>query len=274
MSTQLPVMKIVGTGNDFIFIDARNGLPGAFAQLARAQIVRKICDRHFGLGSDGVVFVEQTNGKYHWDFYNTDGSNAEMCGNATRCFGRWAQLKLHLASIEFTTTAGPVEVKTEGSNMSSYLDFVSAKPRPMRVTAGGRAIDVYWIDTGVPHFVVRVDDIQAARTQLDMIRELRFHKDGGPRGANVTFLKTLGPAAFETVTYERGVEDFTLSCGTGVIAAAAVGLSADGATQLTADVTTPGGRLSVRFEDDFDGVTLSGPAVKVYETELSQEFFT
>ncbi len=282
-SPRLPVMKLVGTGNDFLFIDARDELPGPFAQIPRAEIVRKLCDRHFGLGSDGVVFVEQADAKYHWDFYNTDGTHAEMCGNATRCLGRWAQLKLHLSSIEFQTLAGHVEVKVEGSNMSSYLHFVSAKARYMPLTVAGREVGVYLIDTGVPHFVAKVDDIAKARMQLEMIRELRFHREGGPRGANVTFLKVIGPSNFETVTYERGVEDFTLSCGTGVIAAAAVGLqwhdpnaaldSSRPTAQLTADVTTPGGILSVRFEEDFAGVTLTGPALKVYETELNEEFF-
>lgn len=280
-------MKLVGTGNDFLFIDARDALPGEFASMDRADIVRKLCDRHFGLGSDGLVFVEQVDGRYRWDFYNTDGSHAEMCGNATRCLGRWAQLKLNLSTIEFQTLAGHVEVKVEGANMSSYLDFVAAHPQYLRLTVAGREADTFWLDTGVPHLVLNVDSIDDAKKDLEMIRALRFHAEGGPRGANVTFLKVLGPTSFETVTYERGVEDFTLSCGTGVVAAAAVGLQlheliaaepktnreesfvplASQAT-LLATVKTPGGELNVRFEENFDGVTLTGPALKVFETEL------
>lgn len=277
-------MKLVGTGNDFLFIDARQALPGEFGRVSRAEIVRRLCDRHFGLGADGVVFVESAADHFRWDFYNTDGSHAEMCGNATRCFGRWAALVLGRSRIKFETLAGHVTVSVGGgeagadlqsTNVSSFLDFVSAHPKLMHLKAAGREVAVYWIDTGVPHFVAKVDSIATAQKDLDIIQALRFHEDGGPRGANVTFLKVNGPTSFETVTYERGVEDFTLSCGTGVIAAAAVGLQMARQTALgpesrflEADVAAPGGRLRVRFEPGFEGVTLIGPAVKVFETNL------
>ncbi len=266
----LSVMKLVGTGNDFLFIDAREKLPGKFADFSRSEIVRKLCDRHFGLGADGLVFVEQAGANYRWDFYNTDGSHAEMCGNATRCFGRWAQIQLGLSQIRFETLAGSAKVSVNGSSVSSFLDFVSAKPQQMQLSVAGRDVSVSLIDTGVPHFVVKVESIADARLQIEIIRALRLHPEGGPRGANVTLLKVWGQSTFETVTYERGVEDFTLSCGTGVIAAAAVGLqlSVTGAQKLEADVTTPGGKLKVQFGENFKGVTLTGPAVKVFETKL------
>jgi diaminopimelate epimerase len=258
LSPKLAVMKLVGTGNDFLFIDGRTALPGEFAMSSRPHLVRRLCDRHFGLGSDGLVFVETKNDRYAWDFYNTDGSHAEMCGNATRCFGRWASLKLGLSEIEFTTAAGQVFVTVNGETVSSFLNFVSAHPKLHRLNVAGRDITVFWIDTGVPHFVSKVESIEDSRKQLDVIRELRFHSEAGARGANVTFLEVIGPAKFRTVTYERGVEDFTLSCGTGVLAAAAVGLQLSGAhgsseilsehnANLEAEVETPGGVLSVRF---------------------------
>ncbi len=266
----LTVMKLVGTGNDFLFIDARDRLPGKFASVSRPEIVRKLCDRHFGLGSDGLVFVENAGDDYRWDFYNTDGSHAEMCGNATRCFGRWAQISLGLSQIKFETLAGHVTVTLQGKEISSHLDFVSAQPKLMRLSVSGKDVDAYWINTGVPHLVMKVESIAEGRLKLDVIRALRHHPDGGARGANVTLLKISGPSTFETVTYERGVEGFTLSCGTGVIAAAAVGLQMFSGTRekLEAAVTTPGGKLSVRFEPDFNGVTLTAPAEKIFETEL------
>lgn len=270
---KLSVMKLVGTGNDFLFIDGRSRLP---RDVSRANLVRKLCDRHFGIGADGLVFVESVDGRYKWDFYNTDGSHAEMCGNATRCLGRWASLKLNLNAIDFETAAGPVHVDVRGETVSSYLDFVSAHPVLKRLHVAGHDVGVYWIDTGVPHFVAKVASIPEAQKDLKLIRELRFHEEGGPRGANVTFLEVVGPAAFKTVTYERGVEDFTLSCGTGVIAAAAVGLqlfsgvSGEGAP-LEAQVEAPGGKLRVNFKPGFQGVTLTGPAVRVFETEIDEE---
>jgi diaminopimelate epimerase len=265
----ISVMKLVGTGNDFLFIDGRVKL-----EMPRPELVRRLCDRHFGIGADGLVFVESRNGKLEWDFYNTDGSHAEMCGNATRCFGRWAALKLGLNAIDFATIAGPVHVDVAGEEVSSYLEFVSANPVLKRFELLSREVGVYWIDTGVPHFVAKVASIPEAQKDLEMIRALRFHPEGGPRGANVTFLEIVGPTSFKTVTYERGVEDFTLSCGTGVVAAAAVGLQISAqkaglAPGREADVEAPGGKLRVRFEEK--GVTLIGPAVRVFETEIDEK---
>ena len=266
----LSVMKLVGTGNDFLFIDGRSNLPKG---VTREDVVRKLCDRHFGIGADGLVFVENMNGLYEWDFYNTDGSHAEMCGNATRCLGRWASLKLGLNEIDFKTAAGQARVSVSGDIVSSYLDFVSAHPVLKKLHVVGREVEAYWLDTGVPHFVLKVASIQEAMKDLEMIRALRFHAEGGPRGANVTFLEVIGPANFKTVTYERGVEDFTLSCGTGVIAAAAVGLKLSASTSTAADVEAPGGKLKVNFNPSFEGVTLVGPAICVFETEVSEEVF-
>jgi diaminopimelate epimerase len=141
-------------------------------------------------------------------------------------------------------------------------------------------VSAHWLDTGVPHFVLKVDSLKDAIFDREFIRELRWHPEGGPRGANVTFLEVVGPASFKTVTYERGVEDFTLSCGTGVIAAAAVGLHLENAsaanhlpvaTPTSADVEAPGGQLRVIFNSTFEGVTLIGPALKIFETEVSEE---
>ncbi len=275
-------MKLVGSGNDFLFIDARSALPGEFALSSRPEIVRRLCDRHFGLGSDGLVFVESKSGRYGWDFYNTDGSHAEMCGNATRCMGRWASLKLGVSEIEFQTAAGRARVTINGETVSSFLSFVSAHPKLHHLPILGRQVAAFFVDTGVPHFVLKVESIENARRDLDLIREIRFHAEGGPRGANITFLEVVRPARYKTITYERGVEDFTLSCGTGVVAAAAVGLqlaAGEGSSlalnslqaDLEAEVEAPGGVLRVIFEENFEGVTLSGPALKVYETELDSE---
>jgi diaminopimelate epimerase len=268
----LSVMKLVGTGNDFLFIDGRSPLP---AGVSRDSVARQLCDRHFGIGADGLVFVETRDGLYEWDFYNTDGSHAEMCGNATRCLGRWASLKLGAKQIDFKTAAGSVHVEVDGAIVKSYLDFVTAHPILKQLRVAGRDVSVYWLDTGVPHFVAKVASVTEAMKDLEVIRALRFHTEGGPRGANVTFLEILTPTSFKTVTYERGVEDFTLSCGTGVIAAAAVGLhhmkNETGSALTTAHVETPGGRLQVEFKPAFKGVTLTGPALRVFETEINEE---
>lgn len=266
----LVVTKLVGTGNDFLFVDARQDLPGKFAKVSRPDIVRQLCDRHFGIGSDGMVFVEEDKDGYRWDFFNTDGSYAEMCGNATRCFGRWAYEKLGLDEIEFETLVGRVKVSVAGEDVTSYLGFVKAELKPLKLPIGTRELTVYLTNTGVPHFVVPVGKLEEAQVARDIIQTLRFHPEAGPRGANVTFLEVLSAERFRTVTFERGVEDFTLSCGTGVLAAAAVGLQTGDTSSLEADVSTPGGSLKVKFGPGFSTVWLTGPAVEVFETVLPE----
>lgn len=264
-SLQLPLSKIVATGNDFIFVDARQPLPPAFARVPREELTRKLCDRHFGIGADGVVFVVQDAQGLAWDFYNNDGSHAEMCGNATRGMGRWAQDVLHATNVEFRTTAGKVAVHVEGDNVVSKLDFVHPAPKWIYADNHRAAL----VNTGVPHIVVH-DKIDDARANWQAIKSWRFHPEAGLKGANVTFLEIEGPTKFKTITFERGVEGFTLACGTGVLAAAAVGL-VEQKSGFDADVTAPGGRLHVHFNRDFNGATLSGPARLVFKTTVGEE---
>jgi diaminopimelate epimerase len=269
-SNGLVVTKLVGTGNDFLFVDAQSTLPGRFAKASRPEIVKLLCDRHFGLGADGMVFVEKNAEGYRWDFFNTDGSYAEMCGNATRCFGRWANSKLGLKEIEFETLVGKVKVTVDKNEVTSYLAFVKAELKELKLPIGTRELTVYLTNTGVPHFVVPVGKLEEAQVASDIIQTLRFHPEAGARGANVTFLEILSAQRFRTVTFERGVEDFTLSCGTGVLAAAAVGLQTGTSSSLEADVSTPGGSLKVKFGPGFSTVSLTGPAVEVFETTLPE----
>lgn len=271
------VSKLVGTGNDFIFIDARADLP----TLDRVHVASRLCDRHFGVGADGVVFVENSSlsGRLKWDFYNSDGSSAEMCGNASRCMGRWAQKNMQLERVEFETVAGVVRSEIEGAEVRTYLDALEVKFEKIDFEVRGSPREAMLVNTGVPHAVVEttglVDHafVKASR-ELETVRMLRFHEKAGARGANVTFLEKLkekGPDQFASVTFERGVEGFTLSCGTGVLAAAATGLK--GSEIRRASVATPGGLLTVEFGPGFKGGWLQGPANIVFETDLSEEFF-
>lgn len=275
----LVITKLQGTGNDFIFIDARTPLPGKFAQTPRPDLVRQLCDRNFGIGSDGMVFVEEKESGYRWDFFNTDGSYAEMCGNATRCFGRWAHSKLGLSEIDFETLVGKVKVTVSGDDVTSYLNFVTAQPRSVQLTLDSQKLEVFLLDTGVPHFVVQIEKLADTKKSQSIISALRFHPEAGPRGANVTFLEIVGEQKFKTVTFERGVEDFTLSCGTGVLAAAAVGLQIQARfrgepAKLEAAVEAPGGKLKVKYGPQFKTVWLTGPAVEVFETTLPESVLT
>ena len=273
---RLNVSKIVGTGNDFLFIDARAGLEQGFSRIPRSEISRKLCDRHFGIGADGVVFVEssQPAPRLKWDFYNSDGSEAEMCGNASRCMGRWAKHELGLPSIEFDTIAGLVRTSADSDpeqTVISVLDYVQITFQPISYDAAGVLRQAHLVNTGVPHAVIEISNIQNAKNAVDDIRALRFHPAAGPKGANVTFLQIISEQKFATITFERGIEDFTLSCGTGVLAAGAVGLSR--AAHLEGDLTTPGGQLHVSYGKNWRGAILKAPAQFLFETAVSEEFF-
>jgi diaminopimelate epimerase len=267
ISQSLLVYKLVATGNDFIFVDARKALPSAFASVERAVFARKICDRHFGVGADGLVFVEDKGG-LSWDFYNSDGSHAEMCGNATRCMGRWANLIVGVPGVEFMTAAGLVRTKIEANLIASELPFVKADIKQFSF-GGDKKREAFFVNTGVPHAVVDIDSISRAADDREALSALRFHPITGLRGANVTFLETISKTEFRTVTFERGVEGFTLSCGTGVLAAAAVGLSRAGGA-MDAQLETPGGKLTVHYGLGFKGVTLTGPAELIFSIEMTE----
>lgn len=269
----LRIQKLVATGNDFLFIDARSELPEVFAKRARRELVRRLCDRHFGIGADGLIFVEMGRGGGHfrWDFYNCDGSTAEMCGNATRCFGRWAYRELNLRSVELETLPGSARIEADEKQIVSHLDYLRVSFEPFTVAVNGVTRNAVLVNTGVPHAVVDIDDIKRADQEKELIRALRFHPKAGEKGANVTFLSRTTADAFSTVTFERGVEGFTLSCGTGVLAAAAVGLKDSEVKR--AILHSPGGTLEVEFGKDWKGATLRGPAQFLFETSVTEEFF-
>jgi diaminopimelate epimerase len=271
----LSFQKLVATGNDFVFVDARTPMAPAFAATTRSELAKKICDRHLGAGADGLVFLESSGPRLKWDFYNNDGSSAEMCGNASRCVGRWAERQLGVDSVELETAPGLVRIAVAGQEIVSHIDYLHVDFSALEYEVGGRTKTATLVNTGVPHVVVELARIEDAVTSLADIRSLRFHPGAGTRGANVTFLSLTSTSEFNTVTFERGVEGFTLSCGTGVLAAAAVGLrkaQANGGAQMSAALVTPGGRLRVGFGSDWSGATLQGPARFLYEGVLNEEF--
>ena len=287
MSSQsLVLSKIVGTGNDFLFVDARKGVAGPFGEISRGDLAKKVCDRNFGIGADGLVFVENgsAGAELKWDFYNNDGSHAEMCGNASRCMGRWAQIKLTLDSVTFDTVAGRVRTRVSGSDVEAHIDYLQIQFTELEFELVDKKQTAIFINTGVPHAVFEVANIRDARQAKGVIQALRFHPDVGPRGTNVTFLQRAANVATgggnggrygqaATVTFERGVEDFTLSCGTGVMAAAAVALRNEATSQThSIKLSTPGGLLEVSYGKNWSGAVLKGPAISLFDVSISEQF--
>jgi diaminopimelate epimerase len=257
--------KMSGAGNDFVLIDNRaQTIPLDAAQAARW------CDRHRGIGADGVIVLKPCasgNADWAWDFYNSDGSLAEMCGNGARCFGRFVRRLTGPHDFTFETRAGVIAVRFKGEAVTVNL----TAPRDLRLhqmislSIGPTAI--HSLDTGVPHAVLFVPDADRAMVQ-NIGSEIRHHAHFAPRGTNVNFVQLLGGNAIRVRTYERGVEGETLACGTGVTASALVAAELH-RLQPPVTVQVLGGKqLEVSFEKDggqFTNVALSGPADFVFE---------
>lgn len=262
----LDFTKMNGAGNDFVLIDNRDGK----IQLSPEQIVR-LCDRHRGVGADGVMLlVPSRTGKadWAWDFYNSDGSSGEMCGNGARCFGRFVQKTAGARdSFTFETGAGIITAGLKGDRVTVNL----TKPRDLRlhepVSLSTGVETIHSLNTGVPHAVLYVPDADKAMV-MALGPEIRRHPHFGPRGTNVNFVQVLGTNHIRVRTFERGVEGETLACGTGVSAAGMISARVHQFTSPVKVQVQGGDTLEVSFIDtgaDFDDVRLTGPADFVFE---------
>ena len=217
---QVEFAKMNGAGNDFVVIDNRSRK----LHLTPEQIVH-LCDRHRGVGADGVILLDPcSSGKadWAWDFYNNDGSSAEMCGNGARCFARFVRrLTGATKDFRFETRAGVISARFNGENVTVNL----TAPRDLRlhekIPLSTGKTEIHSVNTGVPHAVLFVPDADKAMVQ-PLGAEIRYHPHFAPRGTNVNFVQVRGPGAIRVRTYERGVEGETLACGTGVTASALI----------------------------------------------------
>jgi diaminopimelate epimerase len=262
---KLRFTKMNGAGNDFVMLDNRAG----DLRLAREQIER-LCDRHRGIGADGVLMIEPAaNGAdFRMRYYNADGGEAEMCGNGARCFARFANRTAGpLDKVSFETPAGVIAASLEGENVTLRMSDPKDLELNVEISALGQAIRCHYVDSGVPHVVVPVEKIVDVNVR-ELGSALRHHERFSPRGANANFLETRGPNAIAIRTYERGVEDETLACGTGVVASALIFAATQNAQSPIRVLVKGGDELQVGFErdgDEFRNVTLTGPADFVFE---------
>jgi diaminopimelate epimerase len=265
----LPFVKMSGAGNDFVVIDNR----ALNHPLSREQIAR-LCDRHFGIGADGLLAVEPADhgtADFRMRYYNADGGEAEMCGNGARCFARFVQpmRRGNPDHVLFLTPAGLITGVYVGDEVQVNLTDPTETRLNQRADFGWGEIDYHFMNTGVPHVVVYVPDaekIEIAAQGRAIRRSPIF-----PRGTNVNFVQIVDDSNLIVRTYERGVEDETLACGTGVTAVALV-------TSLVKGLALPL-RLKVRSGDvlsvgaqlrgeEFCEVTLTGPATEVFSGEI------
>jgi diaminopimelate epimerase len=264
----LKFTKMNGAGNDFVLLDNLDRR----LHLASGQIAH-LCDRHRGVGADGVLIVEPAaNGAdFRMRYYNADGGEAEMCGNGARCFARYAsRMTGGAGTISFETPAGVIRAQSEGENvrlaMSEPRDL--SLDRPVRLPSGDLA--VHSVNTGVPHAVVFVEDLE--KTDVRGLGAcLRYHPDFAPKGTNANFVQIIAPQDIAIRTYERGVEDETLACGTGVVASALILHEKYGAPSPVSVRVRGGDTLTVSFAREggvYRGVSLTGPADFVFEGQI------
>ncbi|NCC83028.1 MAG: diaminopimelate epimerase [Clostridia bacterium] len=253
--------KMNGAGNDFVLIDNRNRK----LSLLPEQIAG-LCNRQKAIGADGLIFLENSsNGKadFAWKFYNNDGSEAEMCGNGARCFARFIrQLTGREDRIAFETISGIIHAEFVGQLVKVSLTTPTDLRLGMDLSWEGEPRKVHFINTGVPHAVHFVDQIDSIPVQK-WGASLRYHDQFSPKGTNVNFVQVLNAHSIRVRTYERGVEGETLACGTGVTASALITARVFERPSPVSVTTQGGDTLQVGFTwtgESFKDVTLTGPA--------------
>ena len=262
--------KMNGAGNDFVFIDDR----AQKLKFDAAQVVR-LCDRHRGVGADGLILLRPCpsgRADWAWDFYNSDGGNAEMCGNGARCFARFVQrVTGENKDFTFETRAGVIQAAIHGERVTVGL----TPPSDLRLNLSFPLLKeltvIHSLNTGVPHAVIFVPDADKAMVQSTG-EEVRRHPYFAPRGTNVNFVEVLGPNSIRVRTYERGVEGETLACGTGVTASALISAELHQYTSPVKVRVQGGDTLDVSFERKdgiFTDVRLTGPADFVFDGKIT-----
>ncbi len=261
MGKQISFDKYQGAGNDFIIVDARP----AGDQLFSKEIIKKLCDRHFGIGADGFILLLASDDRdFYMKYFNSDGFESSMCGNGGRCIVSFAKdigitdKKAFFSGIDgdhlaFITGNGDVSLKMKDVSDIIYFE------------------DGLFLDTGSPHFVIFSTKIETMDVPV-LGKEIRYQSRFSPGGTNVNFVEFLGTNDFAIRTYERGVENETLACGTGSVASAIASFSINKPETAEYTVHATGGNLRVKFtplsERSYTDIWLTGPTEFVFRGEI------
>lgn len=255
---KIKFFKYQGAGNDFIIIDDRKR---QFPQLENT--IRFLCDRHFGIGADGLILLQDdANSDFRMVYFNSDGRESSMCGNGGRCIAQFAH---DLGMIENKASFTAVDGLHEANIQQKTIRLKMANVAKVEVFENH-----LFLNTGSPHHVEFVENI----SEIDVKnygRKIRYEAPYFEEGANVNFVESID-GSLKIRTYERGVEDETLACGTGITAAAIAAFESGKIRGNKIEVMAIGGNLLVEFERNHSGgyqnVWLTGPAEKVFEGEI------
>jgi len=260
---QASFYKYQGAGNDFIIIDNRDN---SFPQ--KSELIQKCCDRRFGIGGDGLILLESHSSlDFQMKYFNADGLEGSMCGNGGRCIAAFANdIGIQRENYRFQAIDGT----HYASILSSFEGNAVVRLSMNKVKGLEEKNNAFIINTGSPHYIV----FKETTEMLDVVqegREIRFSKEYQDEGINVDFVAASGNS-LRVRTYERGVENETLSCGTGILASAMAWAYKCNLNNMEYHISCPGGKLKAGFmrdNDSFKGVWIEGPAVKVFQGNIS-----
>jgi len=262
---QIAFWKMHGASNDFILFDDRN----LVFPIDDHDWIARMASRRTGIGCEGVILIQPSDtADFRMRFFNPDGGEVEMCGNGARCIARLA-FDIHAAPEQMTidTIAGQLKAEIIGEQVRLWMTTPKDWKLHTVLELNGQNYPCHFVNTGVPHAVIEVEDIEAIDVQ-ELGAAIRYHEAFAPAGTNANFMQVVGPNALRVRTYERGVEAETLACGTGMVACGLMAGKLSRVNQPVQITPASGDVLEVTFAltaDSASDVTLLGPAVHVFE---------
>ena len=271
---RIPFFKMSGSGNDFIIIDNRKPV---LDEASLKRFIVNVCRRKLSAGADGLILIEPSEAvDFKWRFFNSDGSRAEMCGNGARCAARYAHVNgITAKRLKFQTDVGIVAAEIIDERVKVKMTDPSEITPDMSIELDAGRRTMAAVNTGVPHVILVETDLEAVDVR-GLGREIRRHAAFAPAGTNVNFITSPADDTIVIRTYERGVEDETLACGTGSVAAALVTAVRHGKDSPIHVKTRSGILLTVHFsrkENGFTNVHLEGDARIIYHGEMWEEAY-
>ncbi len=265
--------KATASGNDFVMIDSRQGK----FDFDYSLFVQIACNRRFGIGADGVIFVETDSATdFLMRYFNADGSEGSLCGNGARSTAKFMSNKLQKQSVRFKAVGKVYSAEIFDESVKLYLPDLTKNISDYNFPIDGNNIHAFFIDTGSPHIIVFEKDFPYVAelenlNVFDLGRKIRYHELLSPAGANINFVKKIDKATVKIRTYERGVEDETLACGTGSIASALLSSEFSAVANPVNVLTQGGDKFVVDFKLQngiYENLSLEGVAVMVFDGEF------
>ncbi len=266
--------KLSASGNDFVVI---LNFENRFTPEEKSFLAQRLCRTKFSVSADGLIFLEKSGKKeasFSWDFFNSDGSSAEMCGNGARCVARLVEeIGLFKSPFYFETKAGLIYAEVKGKRVKVALTRPKDLKMNFELKLEDKELICHFVNTGVPHVVIFCENVDEVEVEK-LGAQIRYHKEFQPAGTNVNFVELIkkeNQKYLKIRTYERGVEAETFACGTGASAGAYIAYKL-GLVNETVDVLTKGGEiLTIYIEDKINKIYLEGDTKFIFEGRIRED---